>query len=215
MELLGKRHEAVQQISAYLRSASSVSATALVNGRSKGKQKEGASHSQRYFLRRSVTSVFLAGPAGLEVLSPEDARRRMEETLRANAARPLYTGTAVSARSRGFTSVRLTSSTIARCPGDLTSRLYIILGSPRESPVTYWTSLYAALGYHSELLRGTSAAFSCTPFAERHFRITKKLLCLLHEWCLHVNQNGSYPFLGLILSLRARSRFVLWLAYER
>lgn len=29
-------------------------------------------------------------------LDPEAARRRMEETLRSNAARPLYTGTAVS-----------------------------------------------------------------------------------------------------------------------
>ncbi|RPD67035.1 Sec63-domain-containing protein [Lentinus tigrinus ALCF2SS1-7] len=81
MELLEKRQEAVEEISAYLhaseRSAQSTAPvhTVQVNGRNKGKQREAAS-------------------SGLDSLDPDEARRRMEEALRANAERPLFTGTA-------------------------------------------------------------------------------------------------------------------------
>lgn len=39
--------------------------------------------------------IYNAGQKSIS-LYPEDAQRRMEETLRANAARPLFSGTAVS-----------------------------------------------------------------------------------------------------------------------
>jgi antiviral helicase SLH1 len=38
----------------------------------------------------------MCGSAVIASLAPQDVRRRMEETLRANASRPLFTGVAVS-----------------------------------------------------------------------------------------------------------------------
>ncbi|PIL37268.1 hypothetical protein GSI_00961 [Ganoderma sinense ZZ0214-1] len=73
MQLLQDRQDAVQELSLYLNGDQQ---SALVNGIGKGKKKE--------------ADVF----ALPEVLNPEEARRRMEETLRANAERPLFTGTA-------------------------------------------------------------------------------------------------------------------------
>ena len=46
--------------------------------------------------QRAHTSQPVPGIADAQDLSWQAARRRMEETLRANANRPLYTGTAVS-----------------------------------------------------------------------------------------------------------------------
>ncbi|KAI0774394.1 Sec63-domain-containing protein [Fomes fomentarius] len=74
VQLLEKRKEAAEQISAYLHDRmkpSQLPLVAQVNGRGKGKQRE------------------VVG-----VLDPEEARRRVEETLRANAERPLFTGIA-------------------------------------------------------------------------------------------------------------------------
>ena len=81
MELLADRREAVQQIAAYLQSPPEIISSAPVTVRGKGKGKD-------------------VGTSGVEVLNSEDARRRMEETLRANAARPLFTGTAVRTASQ-------------------------------------------------------------------------------------------------------------------
>ncbi|CDO68689.1 hypothetical protein BN946_scf184652.g16 [Trametes cinnabarina] len=78
MQLLAKRHEAVRELTAYLQggpTASRARDQQRPNGRGKGKQREGASSQ-------------------LQQLDPTEARRRMEESLRANAERPLFTGTA-------------------------------------------------------------------------------------------------------------------------
>ncbi|KAI0660865.1 Sec63-domain-containing protein [Cubamyces menziesii] len=79
MQLLAKRQDAVRELSDYLQggqsNASRPSEPVQTNGRSKGKQKEDTSFH-------------------LDQLDPAEARRRMEEALRANAERPLFTGTA-------------------------------------------------------------------------------------------------------------------------
>jgi hypothetical protein len=41
-------------------------------------------------------SFLTCGSAVVASLAPQDVRRRLEETLRANASRPLFTGVAVS-----------------------------------------------------------------------------------------------------------------------
>ena len=98
MELLNHRPEAIDQISSYLRGQKDVQSLSSFqsNGRSKGKQKEGV-----------ISCTFYAAPiervptVNPNILDPEEARRRMEETLRANAERPLYSGTAVSTQEPG------------------------------------------------------------------------------------------------------------------
>ncbi|KAI0352820.1 Sec63-domain-containing protein [Trametes cingulata] len=78
MSLLARRQEAVRELNAYLsgsHSAPPPSQPKQANGRSKGKHKQ-------------------SGSTQLDQLDPAEARRRMEETLRANAERPLFTGTA-------------------------------------------------------------------------------------------------------------------------
>ncbi|KAI0335591.1 Sec63-domain-containing protein [Cubamyces sp. BRFM 1775] len=78
MQLLANRQDAVRELSVYLQggqSASRPSEPPQTNGRSKGKQREETSFH-------------------LDQLDPAEARRRMEEALRANAERPLFTGTA-------------------------------------------------------------------------------------------------------------------------
>ncbi|KAI0638306.1 Sec63-domain-containing protein [Trametes polyzona] len=76
MQLLARRQDAVRQLTAYLSGGPSQPRPARTqpNGRSKGKHRQAASQ--------------------LDELDPAEARRRMEETLRANAERPLFTGTA-------------------------------------------------------------------------------------------------------------------------
>ncbi|KAI0832546.1 Sec63-domain-containing protein [Trametes gibbosa] len=77
MQLLSRRQDAVRALTVYLSGPSEPQPTARkqLNGRVKGKQREPpTSH--------------------LDELDPAEARRRMEETLRANSERPLYTGTA-------------------------------------------------------------------------------------------------------------------------
>ena len=56
-------------------------------------------------------------------LDPAAARRRIEETLRSNAARPLFTGTAVSDLS--LRKAIPTDTLAVRCAGSITSRIYI------------------------------------------------------------------------------------------
>ncbi|KAH9943329.1 Sec63-domain-containing protein [Epithele typhae] len=74
--LISSRKEAAQQISEYLHTpADAIPTGAQVSGRRKGKHVEG-------------------NTSAIQVLDPEEARRRMEDALRANAARPLFTGTA-------------------------------------------------------------------------------------------------------------------------
>ncbi|KAI0650624.1 Sec63-domain-containing protein [Trametes meyenii] len=78
MQLLARRPDAVRELTTYLQgdqSAPRAPERKQVNGRNKGKQKEVPSSQ-------------------LDQLDPAEARRRMEETLRENAARPLWTGTA-------------------------------------------------------------------------------------------------------------------------
>ncbi|KAI9056561.1 Sec63-domain-containing protein [Trametes sanguinea] len=78
MQLLAKRQEAVRELSLYLQGGSSPSRPSErkpSTARTKGKQRDGATSQ-------------------VDQLDPAEARRRMEETLRANAERPLFTGTA-------------------------------------------------------------------------------------------------------------------------
>ncbi|KAI9000894.1 Sec63-domain-containing protein [Trametes punicea] len=82
MHLIAKRGEAVKELTAYLQGVINAPRHPelevehkRVNGRGKGKRRE--------------------DPASqLDKLDPAEARRRMEEALRANAERPLFTGTA-------------------------------------------------------------------------------------------------------------------------
>ena len=101
MELVAKRKQAVTEITAYLQGPAESSPSQRPNGRAKGKQKEGTLFPFIFDINEAellpVTLEFvISESSGVQVLSPEDARRRMEETLRYNAARPLFTGTAVS-----------------------------------------------------------------------------------------------------------------------
>ncbi|KAH9850708.1 Sec63-domain-containing protein [Lenzites betulinus] len=77
MQLLARRQDAVRALTVYLNGPSEPQPAVRQqpNGRGKGKQRE-------------------ASKSHLDELDPAEARRRMEETLRANAERPLYTGTA-------------------------------------------------------------------------------------------------------------------------
>ncbi|KAI1796263.1 Sec63-domain-containing protein [Ganoderma leucocontextum] len=75
MQLLENRQDATRELSLYLQDGQQDAQPAPVNGRSKGKQRDG---------RDAFTGI----------LNPEEARRRMEDTFRANAERPLFTGTA-------------------------------------------------------------------------------------------------------------------------
>ncbi|KAJ3002623.1 hypothetical protein NUW54_g5749 [Trametes sanguinea] len=78
MHLLAKRQEAVRELNLYLQGGSSASRPSErkpSTARTKGKQRDGATSQ-------------------VDQLDPAEARRRMEETLRANAERPLFTGAA-------------------------------------------------------------------------------------------------------------------------
>jgi hypothetical protein len=56
---------------------------------------ENAGNRQSVLLNITYSSLTWAS-AAINSLAPQDVRRRMEETLRANASRPLFTGIAVS-----------------------------------------------------------------------------------------------------------------------
>ncbi|KAI0775993.1 Sec63-domain-containing protein [Trametes elegans] len=78
MQLLAKRQDAVTALTNYMTGREQESQPPQpvpTNGKSRGKQKE-------------------VSTAQYDQLDPAEVRRRMEETLRANAERPLFTGTA-------------------------------------------------------------------------------------------------------------------------
>ncbi|TBU58370.1 Sec63-domain-containing protein [Dichomitus squalens] len=78
MELLENRHEVAQQLSEYLQGGNQAAEPVRVSGYGEERKRE------ELF---TVTGI----------LDPGEARRRMEETLRANAERPLFSGTAHTA----------------------------------------------------------------------------------------------------------------------
>lgn len=81
----------------------------------------------------------------------------MEETLRANAERPLFSGTAVSVSVSRRESLWLTLSwipLIARCPGGAPSRIHLLLYRAREHAVTSRPTIHATCRHHSRTPRG-------------------------------------------------------------
>lgn len=98
MQLLSNRKDAVRELNAFLSGGSSQAqppAREQPNGRSKGKQKQGTLYSLFMPMSNEALIHRSASSSQLDSLDPAEARKRMEETLRANADRPLYTGTAV------------------------------------------------------------------------------------------------------------------------
>ncbi|EIW61251.1 Sec63-domain-containing protein [Trametes versicolor FP-101664 SS1] len=122
MQLLVNRKHAVRELNTFLSGGSSQPppppAREQHNGRSKGKQKQAPSSQ-------------------LDSLDPAEARRRMEETLRANADRPLYTGTAHDA-PEALTHV-YTSSAMAQgnVLSHLGTRYMLPLGTVRRETEDY------------------------------------------------------------------------------
>ena len=99
MQLLEDRQNAVQELSLYLNGSQQYDQPTPVYGIGRGKQRAGRvlRRMATYMSIESLHSLRTTDASSLsQILNPDEARRRMEETFRANAERPLFTGTAVS-----------------------------------------------------------------------------------------------------------------------
>lgn len=83
----------------------------------------------------------------LNSLSPEDARRRMEKNFRENAARPLFSGTAVN--SPTINRLQRLNHVLASCSGSPTTCLYFDTNGTRQCLISIRQQVYAADGNSS------------------------------------------------------------------
>lgn len=92
-------------------------------------------------------------------LSSEAARQRMEETLRANAARPLFTGTAVSILNNHSSADHARFILIgicmkARSSGGSPARIHLVFSCARQCSLVPGFKVYAPSRYTEERERG-------------------------------------------------------------
>ena len=128
-------------------------------------------------------------------LDPEAAQRRIEETLRANAARPLFTGTGVNDTSTSLYSSDLTSSLSIRQIMKYFNMYILRQLLPRT---TYFRTLDINISYPS-IRKGTCMRFVVGfEFTKHYWRSThrnmKKSLYPLQNLFLHVRQKDSSLF---------------------
>lgn len=91
-------------------------------------------HPGKYVSKGAQKPALMISPGSLSGMDEESARTRIEETLRANAARPLYTGVAVCRES--LRHALHTNRIPARCARGVAACVHLFVDSARKCPVS-------------------------------------------------------------------------------